>query len=77
MSFPKPFNLDEKVALITGGANGLGLAFAEAMAEAGADVICADIDAKGLDEAVRKIKMLGRKAILSSVTSQRKRMSKK
>jgi len=72
MSFPKPFNLEEKVALITGGANGLGLAFAEAMAEAGADVICADIDAKGLDEAVRKIKRFGRKAmpIVCDVTKE-------
>ena len=63
MSFPKPFNLEGKVALITGGANGLGLAFAEAMAEAGADVACADIDTEGLNEAVRKIEKTGRKAI--------------
>ena len=41
MSFPKPFNLDGKVALVTGAASGLGVAFAEAMAEAGADVSCA------------------------------------
>jgi len=61
MSFPKPFNLEGKVALITGGANGLGLAFAEAMAEAGADVMCADIDTEGLNEAVRKIEKTGRK----------------
>jgi NAD(P)-dependent dehydrogenase (short-subunit alcohol dehydrogenase family) len=63
MTFPKPFNLEEKIALITGGANGLGLAFAEAMAEAGADVVCADIDTKGLDEAVIKIERIGRKAM--------------
>jgi NAD(P)-dependent dehydrogenase (short-subunit alcohol dehydrogenase family) len=72
MSFPKPFNLDGKVALITGGANGLGLAFAEAMAEAGADVVCADIDTQGLDDAVRKIERIGRKAmaIVCDVTKE-------
>ena len=63
MTFPKPFNLEKKIALITGGANGLGLAFAEAMAEAGADVVCADIDTKGLDKAVKKIEKTGRKAV--------------
>ena len=81
MTFPKPFNLDGKVALITGGANGLGLAFAEAMAEAGADVVCADIDTQGLDEAVRKIERIGRKAmaIVCDVTKEEevKKMMKK
>ncbi len=40
----KMFELDGKVAVVTGAATGLGAAFAEAMAEAGADVVCADID---------------------------------
>ena len=72
MSFPKPFNLEEKIALITGGANGLGLAFAEAMAEAGADVMCADIDTEGLNKAVKKIEKIGRKArsIVCDVTKE-------
>ena len=72
MSFPKPFNLEGKVALITGGANGLGRAFTEAMAEAGADVVCADIDTRGLDEVVRKIERIGRKAaaIVCDVTKE-------
>lgn len=63
MTYPKPFNLDGKVALVTGAANGLGAVFAEAMAEAGANVSCADIDAKGLDETVDQIKKMGKKAI--------------
>jgi len=72
MSFPKPFNLEGKVALITGGANGLGLAFAEAMAEAGADVMCADIDIEGLNKAVKKIEKIGRKvrSIVCDVTKE-------
>ena len=63
MSFPQPFNLDGKVAIVTGAAGGLGAAFAEAMAEAGADVVCADINHQGLEETVGKIKKIGRKAV--------------
>ncbi|MEW6667991.1 MAG: glucose 1-dehydrogenase [Thermodesulfobacteriota bacterium] len=63
MPYPKPFNLEGKIALITGAANGLGAVFAEAMAEAGASVACADIDAEGLDRTVRKIEKLGSKAL--------------
>ncbi|MGD0230611.1 MAG: glucose 1-dehydrogenase [Syntrophorhabdales bacterium] len=59
----KMFELDGKVAVVTGAAMGLGAAFAEAMAEAGADVVCADIDAKGTEETVAKIERMGRKAI--------------
>jgi NAD(P)-dependent dehydrogenase (short-subunit alcohol dehydrogenase family) len=40
------FSLDGKVALVTGAGSGLGRQFSEVMAEAGADVACADIDAE-------------------------------
>jgi NAD(P)-dependent dehydrogenase (short-subunit alcohol dehydrogenase family) len=63
MSFPKPFNLDRKVALVTGAASGLGVVFAEAMAEAGADVVCADINAKGLEKTMKKIGKIGKKGL--------------
>jgi len=63
MSFPQPFNLDGKVAIVTGAAGGLGVAFAEAMAEAGADVVCVDINPQGLEEMVGKITKIGRKAV--------------
>jgi NAD(P)-dependent dehydrogenase (short-subunit alcohol dehydrogenase family) len=39
----KMFDLSGKVALITGGASGLGVVFGGALAEAGADVVLADI----------------------------------
>jgi NAD(P)-dependent dehydrogenase (short-subunit alcohol dehydrogenase family) len=42
-----PADLRDKVALITGGASGLGRATALAMAEAGAEVVVADLDADG------------------------------
>jgi NAD(P)-dependent dehydrogenase (short-subunit alcohol dehydrogenase family) len=41
----KMFDLTGKVAVITGAGSGLGWQFAEAMAEAGASVVCADMDA--------------------------------
>lgn len=46
--------LEGKVALVTGAASGIGLATAQALAEAGASVILADIDAqRGQAEAAR------------------------
>ena len=38
------FDLTGKVALVTGAGGGLGAEFAALMAEAGAHVVCADID---------------------------------
>jgi len=37
------FDLSGKVAVVTGGCSGLGTAFSEALAEAGADIVIADI----------------------------------
>jgi NAD(P)-dependent dehydrogenase (short-subunit alcohol dehydrogenase family) len=39
MSVMDRFRLDEKVAVVTGASSGLGVAFAKALAEAGADVV--------------------------------------
>lgn len=44
------FRLDGDVALVTGAAGGIGGAFSEAMAEAGADVAIVDVDEPGLEE---------------------------
>ncbi len=63
MSLPQPFNLDGKVAVVTGAASGLGIAFAEAMAEAGADVVCADINEDALEETADKVEQLGQNAL--------------
>jgi NAD(P)-dependent dehydrogenase (short-subunit alcohol dehydrogenase family) len=51
------------VALVTGAASGLGWMFAETMAEAGADVACADIDREGLARVVTAIAARGRRSI--------------
>ncbi len=45
------FKLGGKTAIITGGGQGIGLACAEALAEAGAKVIIGDRDAKAADDA--------------------------
>ncbi|HLA27676.1 MAG TPA: SDR family NAD(P)-dependent oxidoreductase, partial [Syntrophales bacterium] len=66
------FTLEGKVAIVTGASVGLGACFAEAMAEAGADVVGADCQEKLLDETMEKIKKLGRRvlAIPTDVTKE-------
>jgi NAD(P)-dependent dehydrogenase (short-subunit alcohol dehydrogenase family) len=51
--------LDGKVALVTGGASGIGRAAALAMAGEGARVMVADVAAEGGDETVRLVKAAG------------------
>lgn len=43
MDYARQFRLDGKVALVTGGARGLGAAIADALAQAGASVLVTDI----------------------------------
>lgn len=49
------FRLDDRVAVVTGAARGIGFATAEALAEAGARVVLTDYDAKALDDAVARL----------------------
>jgi NAD(P)-dependent dehydrogenase (short-subunit alcohol dehydrogenase family) len=57
------FNLTGKVALITGASRGLGRAFAEAMAQFGADVACVGRDEAKLAETVQIISKYKHRAI--------------
>jgi len=57
------FSLKGKVAVVTGAGSGLGVAFSVAMAEAGADVVCADIRKEGAAETISKIEGLGQKGL--------------
>ncbi len=55
--------LDGAVAVITGGASGIGRACALAMARRGADVVVADINLERMEAASGEVEALGRRAI--------------
>jgi len=56
------FELNDKVALVTGAARGLGQAIALKLADAGADLALCDLKAEWLEETAEKVKALGRRA---------------
>jgi NAD(P)-dependent dehydrogenase (short-subunit alcohol dehydrogenase family) len=57
----RPFDLSGKVALITGGNGGIGLGMAEAMAQAGADIVIWGTNEKKNTEAGKKLAAYGRR----------------
>lgn len=59
--------LKDKVALITGGANGIGLATAERFAKEGAKIILWDVSEKG-NEVAERLKKEGRDVIFKKVS---------
>ncbi len=63
MSYPAPFDLTGRTALVTGAGSGLGVEFATILAEAGADVACADLNAAAAQESAALVEKLGRKAV--------------
>ena len=56
MRAEKMFDLTGQVAFVTGAASGIGLAYAEVLAEHGARVTLADIDRQRLDEQTARLK---------------------
>src|SRR5262245_50600433 len=63
MSVMDRFSLDGKVAIVTGASSGLGVAFAKALAEAGADVALGARRVDKLEETRAMVESLGRRAI--------------
>jgi len=55
--------LVDRVALITGGGRGIGLAAARRLAEEGADIAVADLDRGSAEAAAAEVDRLGRKAL--------------
>src|SRR6516162_8536549 len=58
-----PLDFSGKVALVTGGASGMGLATAQAFAEAGAAVVLADFKEDAVKAAAQKLVSAGYKAL--------------
>jgi NAD(P)-dependent dehydrogenase (short-subunit alcohol dehydrogenase family) len=59
----KLFDLTGRVALVSGAAQGMGRAMALALAEAGADLMLADLNAAGVQKTAEEAKALGRRAL--------------
>jgi NAD(P)-dependent dehydrogenase (short-subunit alcohol dehydrogenase family) len=62
MSESSLFDLSGKVALVTGASSGLGVTFAEGLADAGADLVLAARRADRLEEVAGRIRHRGRQA---------------
>ena len=60
-------SLTGKIAVVTGGAQGIGRAVAGTLAREGADVVVADIEASRCEETVQLIQQAGRKALALGV----------
>ncbi|WP_379392527.1 SDR family NAD(P)-dependent oxidoreductase [Paenibacillus lentus] len=63
-------NMNGKVAIVTGAASGLGKAIALRFAQAGADVVVADINISSALETAEEIKSLCRKAITFQIDTR-------
>jgi len=63
--FMERFSLQGKVAVVTGGGQGLGKVFCQAFAEAGADIVVAEINAETGPQTVEVIKGMGRRALFA------------
>src|SRR5688500_20204251 len=63
MSVLDMYRLDGKVAIVTGASSGLGVAFAQALAEAGADVVLGARRVDRLEETAGLVRDAGRRVL--------------
>jgi NAD(P)-dependent dehydrogenase (short-subunit alcohol dehydrogenase family) len=63
MSILDRFRLDSKVAIITGASSGIGVAFAEGLADAGADIVIAARRADRLTQTAALVEAAGRRCV--------------
>ena len=56
-------SLQGRVAIVTGAAQGIGRAIAETLAEAGADIVVADLDPARSKDTVAAVEKAGRKSL--------------
>lgn len=63
---PDLFNLDQRVAVVTGGAGLLGAEFCRTLAQAGANVVIADLDSKRADDLAYALVQDGYQAVSAS-----------
>jgi NAD(P)-dependent dehydrogenase (short-subunit alcohol dehydrogenase family) len=63
MNLLDSFRLDDKVAIVTGASSGLGVAFAEGLAEAGADVVICARRADRLEQTRELVERHGRRCV--------------
>src|SRR5690349_13761502 len=66
------FNVTGKITIVTGGASGIGYAYAEVMADNDAIVTITDINKEGLEQAAAKLKARGGQVFteIADVTSK-------